>query len=322
MTEPDYDLLLDAQTKAFITRTLSYSPDRGAPPTVAEMRADYDAMCAGFAAPLPEGLTITDAQIANGSHAIPVRWYQPEGKPESAPVMIYFHGGGFVVGGLDSHHSIVADLAHQAGITVMAVDYALAPEAPYPAALEDAMSAVRHIANTTENSGFILAGDSAGAWLAASVAHALARPEPRLLGQLLIYPTLGGDISTGSYVTHAHTPMLSTDDIIWYGQQFMGRDQIYRRVGPLCEADFTNLPPTVIFAAACDPLYDDGPAYAELITAAGGKAKCWSEEGLVHGYLRGRYEVQKIADSFARIVAGCRALTAGSWPYSQDARPE
>ena len=315
MTTPDYELLLDDETKAFITKTLSYYPDRGQPPTIAEMRADYDAMCAGFAAPIPDGLKITNTTIANGSHAIPVRWYHPKGHTDDRPIVIYFHGGGFVVGGLDSHDSIVADLASEAGLAVMAVDYALAPEHPYPAAADDAMSAVKHIMNTTPNTRVMLAGDSAGAWLAASIAHALARPEPRLLGQVLIYPTLGGDIKTGSYQTHAQAPMLTTQDIIWYGQQFSGTDQPYRRIGPLTETVFSGLPPTVIFAATCDPLYDDGPAYEKLIRSAGGKAICRKEDGLVHGYLRGRREVQKIADSFAALTDALRHLADQKWPY-------
>lgn len=314
MTDPNYELLLDEETKAFITATQSYYPDRGQAPTIAEIRADYEAMCSGFATPHPAGLSTHDSSLANGCHSIPVRWYRPEAATASQPVMIYFHGGGFVVGGLDSHDSIVADLAAGTNLAVMAVDYALAPEAPYPAALEDAMSAVSHVLKTTDVP-FILAGDSAGAWLAASVAHALNRPEPRLIGQILIYPTLGGDIRTGSYKSHADAPLLSTEDIIWYGQQFMGTDQPHQRMGPLVETDFEHLPPTVIFAATCDPLYDDGPAYVRQICAAGGKAVCQTEDGLVHGYLRGRYQVQKIADSFARIVAAGRALADRDWPY-------
>ena len=165
------------------------------------------------------------------------------------------------------------------------------PWSAYPAALEDAMSAVSHVLKTTDVP-FILAGDSAGAWLAASVAHALNRPEPRLIGQILIYPTLGGDIRTGSYKSHADAPLLSTEDIIWYGQQFMG-DQPHQRMGPLVETDFEHLPPTVIFAATCDPLYDDGPAYVRQICAAGGKAVCQTEDGLVHGYLRAAIRSRK-----------------------------
>ena len=190
MTDPNYELLLDEETKAFITATQSYYPDRGQAPTIAEIRADYEAMCSGFAAPHPAGSgarlilqSTHDSSLANGCHAIPLRWYRPEAATASQPVMIYFHGGGFVVGGLDSHDSIVADLAAGTNLAVMAVDYALAPEAPYPAALEDAMSAVSHVLKTTDVP-FILAGDSAGAWLAASVAHALNRPEPRLIGQI------------------------------------------------------------------------------------------------------------------------------------------
>ena len=315
MTDPDYDQLLDEETKAFIAKTQSYYPDRGQDPTVAEMRADYEAMCAGFAVAYPDGLRRQDTVIANGSHSIPVRWYTPEAAAETGPLLIYFHGGGFVVGGLDSHDSICADLAHGTGLTLLAVDYALAPEHPYPAALNDARDAVRYILKTQPDRHILLAGDSAGAWLAASVAHQMKQSAPRLIGQVLIYPTLGGDITAGSYLTHANAPLLSRDNIIWYGQQFFGTEQPWHRIGPLGETDFTALPPTVIFAAACDPLYDDGPAYAQAVTASGGKAVCITAEGLVHGYLRGRHQVQKIADSFAQMTTACRALGDGVWPY-------
>ena len=315
MTDPDYEQLLDEETKAFIAATKAYSPDRGQPPTIAEMRADYEAMCAGFAAPHPVGLRVEDSSIANGHHALPVRWYRPVQGLNDSPVIVFFHGGGFVVGGLDSHDSICADLARDTGLPVMAVDYALAPEAPYPAALDDAMRAVSHVLEINDTP-FIVVGDSAGAWLAASVAHKMRPTEPRLIGQILIYPTLGGDITTGSYKTHANAPLLRTEDIIWYGQQFLGTDQPYRRIGPLVETDFDQLPPTVIFAAACDPLYDDGPEYAARIRTAGGRAVCITEDGLVHGYLRGRYQVKRIKDSFARIAAAGRALADRRWPYS------
>jgi len=315
MTTPDYDRLLDEETKAFIARTHQYSPDRGHDPTIAEMRADYEAMCAGFAAPHPDKLQVHDTVIANGRHCLPVRWYRPDRTAETDPLLIYFHGGGFVVGGLDSHDSICADLADGAGLTILAVDYALAPEHPYPAALEDALSAVRYILKTQPDRQILLAGDSAGAWLAACVSHQLGTTEPRLAGQILIYPTLGGDVTSGSYVTHARAPLLTTEDILWYGRQFFGPDQPYQKAGPLGQTDFGDLPPTVIFAAACDPLYDDGPAYAGKLAAAGTKAVCITEDGLVHGYLRGRYQVQKIAASFQRITSACRALGNGDWPY-------
>jgi len=332
MSGTKYDQLLDAEVLAFIARTTSCYPKRSAPPDLQEMRSDYEQMCAAFAVPYPAGLTTKDDMIepiADSSDTIPVRWYYPADIKQGQPAILYFHGGGFVVGSLASHDSICADLAAGAEMDLMAVDYALAPEHRYPAALEDALAATRYFCDAFPGRAFLLAGDSAGAWLAASVAHRLAGKQPGLLGQLLIYPTLGGDVTRGSYIEHGNAPLLSRENILWYSQQFWGYSQQFRdtdqqfrdtdqpdkQPGPLSETEFSCLPPTVIFSARCDPLCDDGPAYAKLIIQAGGKAHCSIEEGLVHGYLRGRYSSEKIANSFLGMQAACRALKAEDWPY-------
>ena len=318
MSGKKYDQLLDAEVQAFIARTASCYPERSAPPGLQQMRSDYEQMCAAFATPYPAGLTTKDdaiKPIADSSNTLPVRWYYPANIKQGQPAILYFHGGGFVVGSLDSHDSICADLAAGAEMDLMAVEYALAPEHRYPAALDDAMAAVLYFCEAFPNRAFLLAGDSAGAWLAASIAHRLAGKQPALLGQLLIYPTLGGDVTTGSYIEHCDAPLLTREKIIWYGQQFWGTDQLNNQKGPLLETEFSYLPPTVIFSARCDPLCDDGPAYARQIIQSGGKAHCYIEEGLVHGYLRGRYSSKKIADSFLRMQAACCALKAEDWPY-------
>ena len=123
-------------------------------------------------------------------------------------------------------------------------------------------------------------------------------------------------MTKGSYVIHKDAPLLTTQDIIWFYQQFFGPDKTTWPIGPLMETAFSELPPTVIFAAEYDPLYDDGLAYARAITAAGGKAVCISEHGLVHGYLRGRHSVNRIKDSFTQMIAALRHLAKQSWPYS------
>ena len=321
MNAPDYTYLLDDEVKAFISKTRSFYPDRGQPPNLAEKRADFEAVCAGFAVPYPEGLNIYDTKIANGHRPIAVRWYLPAGCSAKiavvTPVIVYFHGGGFVLGGLESHDSIVADLAHGTGLTVMAVDYALAPEHRFPAACEDALKSVQSCLNKGSIRQIILAGDSAGAWLAAYVAkHLSQQKELQLLGQLLVYPLLGGDISKGSYVKYKDAPLLTRQDIIWFYQQFFGPDTATWPIGPLMETTFSELPPTIIFAAEYDPLHDDGLAYARAITSAGGKAVCISEEGLVHGYLRGRHSVNRIKESFTQMIAALRHLAKQNWPYS------
>ena len=132
-----------------------------------------------------------------------------------------------------------------------------------------------------------------------------------------IYPGLGGETDRGSYLTHAHAPMLTRDDILFYndirhdGPMPLGDP----RIAPLHDSDFTNLPPTVTFGAECDPHCDDARLYATALTAAGGRAHFVLEPGLVHGYMRARRTVPRAAASFTRITQAIASLAQGQWPY-------
>ncbi|MGH6948057.1 MAG: alpha/beta hydrolase fold domain-containing protein, partial [Kiloniellales bacterium] len=136
-------------------------------------------------------------------------------------------------------------------------------------------------------------------------------------GQVLIYPSLGGDMDRGSYVEHAEAPLLTVRDILlycetWAGNRNCADDPTF---APLRDQDFSGLPPTVIVTAQCDPLSSDGEAYRDRILAAGGRAWWHEEPGLVHGYLRARHRAARARASFARIVAALAALGKGDWPY-------
>ncbi len=305
MTQPDYQTLIDAPTWAFIQKTnASYPPDT-ATLSIAEQRAIYDRMCRAFDTPYPAGVTSHDTPIAG----VPCRIY-----PGKQPTVLYLHGGGFVVGGLHSHDGVCADIRGATGLTVVSADYRLSPENKHPAAFDDACLVARHLA---AKGPLILVGDSAGANLAAATCHAL-RGNPQIKGQVLIYPGLGGDVNTGSYLTHAQAPMLTRDDVLFYkdirhDSPAPGGDPT---VSPLQDTDFTGLPPTLAIAAECDPLSDDAPAYAAKITQAGGRAQAITEPGLVHGYLRARHSVPGAAASFARITNAITTLAEGGWPVS------
>ncbi|HGG06290.1 MAG TPA: esterase, partial [Aliiroseovarius sp.] len=148
-----------------------------------------------------------------------------------------------------------------------------------------------------------LAGDSAGANLASAVSHA-TRGQFRIAGQVLIYGAFGGNVDRGSYLTHAHAPMLTRDDIVYYMDIRFDNSapDADPTAAPLQDTDFTDLPPSVLISAECDPLSDDSRDYAERIESAGGQALWINEAGLVHGYLRGRKTVRRARESFARIV--------------------
>ena len=231
-------------------------------------------------------------------------------------MVLYFHGGGFILGGLESHDDVCAELCARTGFEVVSVDYRLAPEHLHPAAFDDALAAFEWAAATCDQP-VLLCGDSAGGNLAAAVSHATRGHKQRPAGQVLIYPGLGGDHSRGSYVTHAEAPMLTLRDLDFYkGIRTGGRDATGEiNFSPLADANFANLPPTVIITAECDPLSSDGEAYGSRIQAAGGKAWWFEEPGLVHGYLRARHSVARARASFSRIVEAVSALGKDEWPY-------
>lgn len=228
--------------------------------------------------------------------------------------MLYLHGGGFLLGGLESHDSICAEICAGTGFGVVSVDYRLAPEHLHPAAFEDGLSAFRHLA-AVSGRPVILCGDSAGGNLAAGVAWATREDEIRPAGQLLIYPALGADFSKGTFVSHANAPMLTTADMAYYDQVRSGGTPPLNdpRFVPLAATDYAGMPPTLVFTAECDPLAGDGPDFCARITGAGGKARCIEETGLVHGYLRARHSAECARQSFSRILAALTALGAGTW---------
>lgn len=295
----DYGFL-PADMRAFIARTEAALPPDAVQFTVGQQRALYDRMCALFDAPLPPDMTVEDC--ATGGVAC--RVYTPAHCMAGVTV-VYFHGGGFVVGGLDSHHAICADLARAAGLRLVAVDYRLSPEHHHPAAYDDAMAVAASV--LAEGGAVLLAGDSAGGNLAAAVAAHL----PGIAGQVLIYPGLGGDTGLPSYSRHAHAPMLSRADVDYYsGIRFA--DGVPARAdptaAPLAADTFAHLPPSVVFTAACDPLASDGLTYAARLAEAGVPVALTEEAGLVHGYLRARHCAEAARQSFARIAQALAGL--------------
>jgi acetyl esterase len=300
----DYARLIDAETRAFIRATEAAYPPDTATATIPRQREIYNAFCRVFDAGRPAVLAVADRPVAG----VPCRHYGTGG----AARVVYLHGGGFVVGGLDSHDDVCAEIAAATGFRLTAVDYRLSPEHRHPAAFEDACAVVRAVA--AEALPVVLAGDSAGGNLAAAAAHALRGEGLPIAGMVLVYPGLGGPADRGSMVTHAMAPMLTAADVAYYhGIRAAAGHDLSRdpTAFPLADTDYAGLPPALIVTAECDPLSDDGRDYRDRIVAAGGRAVWVEEKGLVHGYLRARHSVARARDSFARIVAGIAALGRG-----------
>jgi acetyl esterase len=309
----DYSALLDDEVWAFLNESARYYPDDAVGLSITEQRALYNKMCVAFDQGRPSNITVEDLPFGG----VPCRVYSPTDTSYLATATVFFcHGGGFVVGGLDSHDSVCAEFCAITGLRVIAVDYRLSPEHPHPDDFDDAWAAFEAVCVAFEGA-IVMCGDSAGGNLVAAVTHhARGRIDGRITGQLLIYPGLGGDQSKGSYITHAQAPGLTKQDMEFYmnirsaGQDKYG-DPTY---APLHDKDFTNLPATVIITAECDPLSDDGKDYRDAMLAAGGEAIWINETGLVHAYLRARVMSSKAGASFGRMTQSLSALAKSELP--------
>lgn len=304
----NYAHLIDAETWAFIKETERFYPVETIDYSVEQQRQVYDQMCRAFFQGYPEGVTVAEWRMG----AIPTRIYT---KSDAQITVVYFHGGGFVVGGLESHDDVCAEICDQTGFRVIAVDYRLAPEFKHPAMFDDAKAATLQVLTSFEGS-ILLCGDSAGGNLVAGVSHAMRGVTDRILGQVLIYPSLGGDMAQGSYLAHADAPLLRLDEVAFYSK--IRVDGVEPTQDPtfaaLQDTDFSGLPATVIISAECDPLCDDGRDYRDAIQAAGGRAIWIKEPGLVHGFLRARTTVRRAQESFERVVTALSGLGRGEWP--------
>ena len=294
----DYRHIIDDATWQFIEKTNSFYPENVVDATVGEQRAIYNAMCAAFHAGIPKDVVVTDGNVGS----VPVRQYHQDNS--SGPIVVYMHGGGFVVGGLLSHDDVCAEICAATGLRVTSVDYRLSPEHPHPGAYDDCQTVFDHLIADP----VILCGDSAGGNLAAALAHN-NRGTP-VLGQVLIYPGLGGDMNRGSYQRHAQAPMLTRDDILFHKDVRGPIKAGDTRASPLSDTDFSALPPTVAIAAECDPLADDARQYRDAIQAAGGRAIFIEETGLVHGFLRARHMAPRARAGFARITRAITGMAA------------
>jgi len=297
MSEPDYSTLLDAEIHDYLAYNASFMPDD---PSLENIRAAYLAFCKAIEPTLPE-LSYADAKIAE----VATRRYFGEA---SDALIVYFHGGGFAIGNLESHHAICIEMCEKTGLDVLAVDYRLSPEHPYPAHLDDALAVVDAL-----DEKMILVGDSAGATLAASVT--LKRRE-KVHGHMLIYPWLDAPGEHESHRTHADAPILNAEAISDFealrlaGQTRPNTPDYF----PLMGDDFNDLPPSYISIATCDPLMDEGALYNTLHMFSGGESVLMEEAGLMHGHLHARHHSVRAMEAFEHICEGLKNLAAWEKP--------
>jgi acetyl esterase len=271
----------------------------------------------GTDAPEPVG-AVEDRMIQGAAGEIRARIYTPEGQGPF-PVLVYFHGGGWVIGSLDAYDPTCRALTKAAGCTVVSVDYRLAPEHKFPAAPEDCYAAARWVAANTAAINAIpgrvaIGGDSAGGNLAAVVAQmARDRGGPDFAFQLLIYPVTDFRFDTSSYAANADGYLLTRDAMVWFWNHYLpsAADGSSPLASPLRAASLDRLPPAFVITAEFDPLRDEGEAYALRLQEAGVPVTLQRYDGMIHGFFslgsvfdRGREAVAAAGTSLRAAFGG------------------
>jgi acetyl esterase len=272
--------------------------------TIAEQRANWKTISDAFRVPYPSDMDVGDAVMTGDGGPVPVRIYRPTNANGSG--VLYFHGGGFMKGDLDSGDTVAWGYADKIGAVVVSVDYRLTPEHAYPTAFDDCYSALEYTHANANGLGIdpariAVAGDSAGGNLAAAVSLA-ARDKngPDIAAQALIYPMLGLNLTQVTGGEQGDAPGLSKRAVSEYWRLYLGgaetTDDPY--AAPLVGRDFAGLPPALIHTAELDPLHDDGKIYAEHLSAAGTPTTYRCAERMIHGFTRARFEGPDVASEF------------------------
>jgi acetyl esterase len=305
---------LDLENKAFLEQLAAQGGPHPAELPPSEVRQFFRVMTANI--PREPVAKVEDRKIPGPAGEIPVRIYVPEGQgPFGA--LVYFHGGGWVIGDLETHDPVCRALANAAGCIVVSVDYRLAPEHKFPAAVEDCFAATKWVAENAGSLGgdpdrIAVGGDSAGGNLAA-VVSLLARDQggPRLRHQLLVYPVTEYDASTPSAIEFGEGYFLDRRFMLWFWGHYLRNeaDRSDPRAAPLHASDLRGLPSALVITAEYDPLRDEGEAYAARLNEAGVPVTCIRFQGQLHGFFTFGFRSTRVA---VHAAAGAlRAAFAG-----------
>lgn len=307
-------MAIDPQLLAYYRRLADRYAGEPAPADISAHRARFAEIAAASLLPDPEGVAVQDLELALAGRALDARLFRPAGV--AAPrLIVYFHGGGWVIGSPQTHHTVAALLAADTGCAVASVDYRLAPEHPFPAPCDDAAEAVLWLAGQRQALGLApdflaVAGDSAGGHLAAQASQQLNRGnEVRVDAQLLIYPATAPVLSTESYRAFADGPGLTRDEMAWFWTQFIGAGALAQGAAQadprvhLMAAPPVRPPATVVVVAAHDVLRDDGLAYADFLVRHDAPVITIEAGGMTHGFARLQPEAGRAREWMRRAAA-------------------
>jgi len=296
---------------------LDFIEARGIPPThtlsPAEARAFYRDRRAATQPEAPQVAEVRELKAEGPHGTVAVRLYRPMGSTSGAalPVLVYFHGGGWVIGDLDTHDVLCRSLSNGSGCAVASVDYRMGPEHRFPAAVDDVLAATRWVHRQAASLGLdagrlAVGGDSAGGNLAA-VAAIAARDAGDLpiAFQLLIYPATDQRRGHPSHEANGQGYLLTRDTMAYFHDHYIddGRHDLDWRASPLLHGDLSGLPRALVLTAGYDPLRDEGMAYAEALTAAGNRAAYVCFERQIHGFIT----MGKVLDEADTAIALCCA---------------
>jgi len=286
--------------------------------TPAEARESIRARTAALG-PFPDVAAVVDHRVPVAGGEITVRAYSPGG-PGPHPALVYYHGGGWVIGDLHTHDGLCRSLTNAARCAVLSVDYRLAPESKYPVAVEDSYAALLWIAANADRLGIdrrriAVGGDSAGGNLATVVALAARdRKGPRLALQVLIYPVTDHDLDTRSYVENATGYVLTREGMRWFWNHYLAREAQGREpyASPLRASSLAGLPPALVITAEYDPLCDEGEAYAARLRDSGVPVTLTRYPGMFHGFVRMTNILDKARTALDEIASSVqKAFAAG-----------
>lgn len=268
---------------------------RDEPPLLTDLpraRREFDLVSSTMLAGSGPGVRIRDTMVGGAEGLLRARIYLPPGATGTTPTMVYFHGGGFVLGSIDSHDGVCRFLSRHSGVRIISVEYRLAPENPYPAAVEDAIAAFRHVATHSERFGAVsgpigVGGDSAGGAIAAVAAHVCVQEQTVAPDfNLMMYPVTDGVGGHPSRELFRQGYFLDAEMIAWYQSHYAPDRALltHPRMSPLRAEDFTGLPPTCVVTAGFDPFRDEGEDYANHLRRDGVPVTRLHYGGLVHGF--------------------------------------